>query len=88
MQGGIFMSEKKTEEPAVDKTPKKTAKEKKPEKPDNEKKAPVFSKEQLVASRRFRPVRHILSGCLEDGTRYTIQEAEKRIHQFLSKEEK
>lgn len=73
------MPKKKVEETAVKKTTEKPA-VKKPE--------PSFTKEQLVSSMRFRDVRYVLAGCLEDSRRYTIQEAEKRLHQFLSKEEK
>lgn len=73
------MSKKKTEETAIDMTK---------EKPSVKKKETSFTKEQLVSSIRFRNVRYVLAGCLEDGRSYTIQEAEKRLHQFLSREEK
>lgn len=73
------MQKKKVEETAVKKTT---------EKPVVKKTEPSFTKEQLISSMRFRDVRYVLAGCLEEGRRYTIQEAEKRLHQFLSKEEK
>lgn len=73
------MSKKKSEETAVDMTTDKSA---------VKNTEPSFTKEQLVSSMRFRDVRYVLAGCLEDGRRYTIQEAEKRLHHFLSKEEK
>jgi hypothetical protein len=47
------------------------------------KKEPVFSKEALLKSMRFRDNRDIVSAVLEDGVEYTISEVETMITNFM-----
>lgn len=42
-----------------------------------------FSKEQLLASQRFANSRDLITALLDDGAKYTIEEAEKKIRNFL-----
>ena len=53
------------------------------EKAAAEKKAVVFTKENLLSSRRFQNTRDALAVCLTDGKKYTIEEAEKKLGAFL-----
>lgn len=46
-------------------------------------KEPVFSKESLLKSKRFRDIRDLVSAILEDGVEYTIPEAEDMIANYM-----
>lgn len=46
-------------------------------------KEPVFSKESLLKSKRFRDQRDLVSAVLEDGAEYTIEEAENLITEYM-----
>jgi hypothetical protein len=50
-----------------------------------ESKRQSFTKEQLVASKRFAAKRDIAAAVLADGQSYTIENAEKLINSFLKK---
>lgn len=48
-----------------------------------------FSKQQFLKSSKFTPIhKDVLSALLKDGEKYTMDEAEKMINQFLKKEAK
>lgn len=49
---------------------------------------PVFFKEDLVKSRRYADKRDILNALLKRGETYTIEQVDKIISDFLSKEVK
>lgn len=42
-----------------------------------------FSKEQLVAAKRFQGRRDLIAALLEAGRQYTVAEAEQKIEQYL-----
>lgn len=42
-----------------------------------------FSKEQLIASERFRERRDILGALLDDGRMYTAKSVEERIESYM-----
>ncbi len=42
-----------------------------------------FSKEQLIASERFRERRDILEALLADGERYTVNAVEEKIERYM-----
>lgn len=44
---------------------------------------PVYSKEKLIAMRRYRGRQDLLSVLLEDGKQYTTAEADAAIGQFM-----
>lgn len=44
---------------------------------------PVFSKDSLLNSKRFRDNRDIVSALLEDGVEYTISEVETMIAEYM-----
>lgn len=46
-------------------------------------KEPVFTKESLVNSKRFRNERDLVSALLEDGAEYTVSEVENKIAEYL-----
>lgn len=41
-----------------------------------------FSKEQLLASKRYRPRRDCIAALLRDGQEYTLEEVDARLRQF------
>lgn len=43
---------------------------------------PTFTKEQLVASKRYATRRDLVSVLLEDGKQYTFDEVDKKIEDF------
>lgn len=45
-----------------------------------------FSKQQLIASKRFQRRRDVLAAVLQDDRRYTLDEAETAVQDFLGKE--
>lgn len=47
------------------------------------KKEPVFSKEALLKSNRFRDNRDIVSAVLKDGVDYAVSEVETMIANFM-----
>lgn len=47
-----------------------------------EKKEPLFSKEQLLSSKRFSDRRDIVNALLDDGERYTVNAVEKKIADY------
>ena len=49
---------------------------------------PVFNKSDLIKSKRYADKRDILNALLKDGKTYTIEQVEKMIKTFLSKEVK
>lgn len=51
-------------------------------------KAPEFFKRDLVKSKRYKSKRDILNALLEDDKAYTIEQVDKMILVFLSKEVK
>lgn len=51
-------------------------------------KEPVFTKSQLIKSKRYADRTDILNVILEDGKNYTIKEVEKLIDGFMKKEVK
>lgn len=44
---------------------------------------PVFTKETLVKSKRFKDNRDIVSALLEDGKEYSIAEVEGKITEYM-----
>lgn len=42
-----------------------------------------FSKEQLLASERFRDQRDIVAALLDDGTLYTVRSVEEKIEKYM-----
>lgn len=46
-------------------------------------KTAVFSKEQLIKSKRYRDNKDALNVLLKDGESYTLEETNKRINDFL-----
>lgn len=58
------------------------------EAPDVRKGAPIFSKEQLVSSERFRERRDILEALLRENEMYTIEAAEEKIENYMKSEVK
>lgn len=46
-------------------------------------KEPMFTKESLVNSKRFRDKRDIVSALLKDGAEYTISEVETMITKYM-----
>lgn len=49
---------------------------------------PVFSKQDLLRAKRYSDKRDILNALLKDGETYTIEQVDKTIKTFLSKEVK
>lgn len=47
-------------------------------------KEPSFSKEQLIASKKYKPDRDALSILLEDGRNYTYAETDKALSDFYN----
>lgn len=45
-----------------------------------------FTKEQLLASKRFKCRLYLVSALLTDGKEYTIEEVENEIQKYLKKE--
>ena len=43
---------------------------------------PTFTKDQLAASKRYAPLRDLVSVLLEDGKQYTLDEVDKKIEAF------
>lgn len=43
----------------------------------------VFDKDQLVSSKRFMNNKDVLNVLIEDGEKITIEEAQKRIENFM-----
>lgn len=43
---------------------------------------PTFTKDQLAASKRYAPLRDLVSVLLEDGKQYTLDEVDKKIETF------
>lgn len=43
----------------------------------------VFDKDQLVSSKKFMSNKDVLSVLIEDGEKITIEEAKKRIENFM-----
>lgn len=43
----------------------------------------TFSKEQILGSEKYGNRRDLLHALLEDGRKYTMEEAEKKIEQFM-----
>lgn len=43
---------------------------------------PTFTKDQLAASKRYAPLRDLVSVLLEDGKQYTLVEVDKKIEAF------
>lgn len=50
--------------------------------------SPVFSKKDLLRAKRYSDKRDILNALLKDGETYTIEQVDKTIKTFLSKEVK
>lgn len=50
--------------------------------------SPVFSKQDLLRAKRYSDKRDILNALLKDGETYTIEQVDKIIKTFLSKEVK
>lgn len=50
--------------------------------------SPVFSKQDLLRAKRYSDKRDILNALLKDGETYTIEQVDKTIKTFLSKEVK
>lgn len=47
-----------------------------------EAKKPAFTKEQIVASKKYRSNRDLLNVILDDGKKYTSAEIDKKIEDF------
>lgn len=45
----------------------------------------TYTKEQLAASKRFQRRRDVIQAILEDGKRYTIEQAQAEIDKFYRK---
>jgi len=45
----------------------------------------TYTKEQLAASKRFQRRRDVIRAILEDGKRYTIEQAQAEIDKFYGK---
>lgn len=43
---------------------------------------PTFTRDQLAASKRYAPMRDLVSVLLEDGKQYTLDEVDKKIEAF------
>lgn len=54
-----------------------------PVKSGTEKKENRFSKQQLLASKRFRDRRDILETILADGKQYTVNEAKELMEKYM-----
>lgn len=50
--------------------------------------SPVFSKQDLLRAKRYSDKRDILNALLKEGETYTIEQVDKTIKTFLSKEVK
>ena len=44
---------------------------------------PAFSKQELLFCKKFEHMRYLLAAVLEDGRKYTIQEAENAVDEYL-----
>lgn len=55
------------------------------DKTENIQKEPTFTKQQLVASRKYAMQRDVVSALLEDDKSYTFAEVDKKITAFLGK---
>lgn len=44
-----------------------------------------FSKEQILESKKFRTRRDLLNVVLEEGKKYTLEEVEIKIEEFMKK---
>ncbi len=47
------------------------------------KEKPVYTKEQILASERFRKRRDLAEAVLENDKKYTLEEVDKRIERYL-----
>lgn len=47
---------------------------------------PAFTKEQIIACRRYSDKRDLLNAILTDGQKYTFSQADEMIQNFLKKE--
>lgn len=57
-----------------------------PEEAIQEVSEPAFTKEQIIACKRYSDKRDLLNAILTDGQEYTFNQVDDMIHNFLKKE--